>query len=78
MTLKRPVCPDISRYRDGLRLAQNHSSDYVREQFHTAGRPVFPCIRCVDADHCKVDRMFVDCSALNAYKVKMRRRRLGR
>jgi len=39
--------------------------------------PEFPCTGCVEAGHCRVDGLYVDCSALNAYKIKMRRRRLG-
>jgi hypothetical protein len=31
----------------------------------------------VEAEHCRVDRLYVDCSMLEVYKVKMRRRRLG-
>ena len=34
----------------------------------------FPCVRCVEAGHCRVDLMFVDCSALDAYKREVRRR----
>jgi len=37
----------------------------------------FPCTLCVEAEHCRVDGLYVNCSALNAYKIKMRRRRLG-
>lgn len=38
-------------------------------------KPEFPCIRCIEAEHCRVDLLFVDCSALDAYK---RRRRYER
>ncbi len=37
----------------------------------------FPCTRCIEAEHCKKDGLYVDCSALNAYKVKVNRERLG-
>ena len=37
----------------------------------------FPCVRCVEQDHCKVDGLYIDCSALDAYKKEMARRRLG-
>ena len=36
--------------------------------------PEFPCIRCVEAGHCRVDLMFVDCAALDAYKKAVRKR----
>jgi len=34
--------------------------------------PEFPCTKCVEAGHCRVDLLFVDCSALDAYKKKRR------
>ena len=34
----------------------------------------FPCLRYVEADHCKVDLLFVDCSALDAYKKRRLRK----
>jgi hypothetical protein len=37
----------------------------------------FPCSRCVEADHCKRDGLYVTCSALYAYKQRCRRRKLG-
>jgi len=38
-------------------------------------KPEFPCTRCVEAEHCRVDLLFVDCSALDAYKRECRRRK---
>jgi len=35
--------------------------------------PEFPCTKCVDADHCRPDMMFVDCAALDAYKKGVKR-----
>jgi len=29
-------------------------------------KPVFPCVGCVEAGRCRVDLLFVDCSALDA------------
>lgn len=40
-------------------------------------KPEFPCPRCGERDHCKVDLLYVDCSALDAYKKKMRLNRFG-
>lgn len=37
----------------------------------------FPCNRCIDTGRCKLDGLYELCSALHAYRIKMRRRRLG-
>lgn len=39
-------------------------------------KPEFPCTRCVDGERCRPEHLFVDCSALDAYKKVMAKRRL--